>query len=311
MSIKERIQGLAATLRLPNVPSVWSNTLTGVIFATLIQGQGENTATPLVLLAILSATCLYFSGNLFNDWADLEWDREHRPERALPTGAFLPSQYLALGILMTLLGLTFAAFTSLTAMLVSATLVFFIILYTWGHKRTAWGVVPMALCRASLPILGFCACANNWQQSHWIFLSSAILFSYFTMLSLRARTESHPSSSASMSLLTGAGFLLPLLLVIGTPHAPITYTGGIIAISLSSLPYVVWTLMALTIFRKPIAGQISALLAGIPLLDALFLMPYLLLGHVITDHSMPYWLIVAWGPAFVAGRLLQRFIPAT
>ena len=302
-----KVRALAATLRLPNVPSVWSNTLTGVIFACMIQ-EGEGLI--MAPLALLCATCLYFAGNLFNDWADLSWDQEHRPERALPSGIYQPGQYLAFGMLLTLIALAFAAIASFMAMSVSAALALFIVAYTWSHKRTAWGVVPMALCRASLPLLGYCACSGGDNFSPWIFLPASLLFSYLIMLSLRARAESRPTNSALMPVLTGLGFLLPIVILVATPDSPALYHDGLMAITVASIPYVIWTLLALTLFRKPIPRQISALLAGIPLLDAMFLLPYLLLGHLYYEQSL-FWLVMAWLPAFVMGRLLQRYVPAT
>ena len=303
-----RTRALAASLRLPNLPSVWSNTLTGVIFACLIQDHGNLALAP---LALLTASCLYFAGNLFNDWADQAWDKEHRPERALPSGVFNPSQYLALGMLLCLIGLAAAAITSFTAMSVSAALTLFIVTYTWCHKRTALGVIPMALCRASLPLLGFSACAGSWHQAQWIVLPAGMLFCYLIMLSLRARAESKPNTSPLMTWLTGFGFLLPVAILATTPDSPITHMDGIKALFAATIPYGVWIALTLTIFRKPIPRQISALLAGIPLIDALFLTPYVLLGHADTNHPVAFWLLLAWAPAFITGRLLQRYVPAT
>ncbi len=316
MSKQGKVRALAATLRLPNVPSVWSNTLTGVVFACLI--HEDEGFLSFLALPLLIATCLYFAGNLLNDWADQKWDEKHRPERALPSGVYHPKTYLCLAISLIAVALVTAFLLNPWAIYVSLFLTGSILIYTWSHKRSAWGVVPMALCRASLPLLGFCStvnphafCSCSHNHSMWILLPAAMLFSYLIMLSLRARAESKPSNSAIMPLLTGMGFLLPIILLIATPHAPINFADGIKAITLAALPYTVWTLLALSAFRRPIPRQISALLAGIPLIDALFLMPYLLLGHVLMEHPLSFWLVMAWAPAFILGRLLQRYVPAT
>ena len=114
-----------------------------------------------------------------------------------------------------------------------------------------------------------------------------------------------------MPTLTGMGFLLPIIILVSTPDSPITYGDGIKALALAASPYAVWTLLALTAYRKPIPRQISALLAGIPLIDALFILSYVLLGHLQASTTLEFILIMAWVPAFILGRLLQRYVPAT
>ena len=41
------------------------------------------------------------------------------------------------------------------------------------------------------------------------------------------------------------------------------------------------------------------------------LIPYLLLGHILLAESGHLFIATAWAPAFVIGRLLQRYVPAT
>ena len=308
MSMQNRTLAMAASLRLPNLPSVWSNILTGVVIACHIQGHGDLAKLPLALIA---ASCLYFAGNLFNDVADMHWDRKHRPERALPSGLFAPSLYGFLGILLVAIALTCCSYASYPALLVGVFLTSSILLYTWLHKKTVWGIVPMALCRASLPILGYATCSRGWNHHFWVFLPAIILFIYLILLSLRARAESRPDSSRNLNSLTRCAFLLPALILIGTYYSSQWLFGGLIVNILSTLPYLAWTALALTIWRSPIPKQVSALLAGIPLVDAMVLLPYLLLGHLLGESNNQFMIALAWLPAFVLGRFLQRYVPAT
>lgn len=290
-----RIKALAASLRLPNLPSVLSNVLTGCLFAGF---EAEACG-----LALFTGTCLYLAGNLLNDWADRKWDEVHRCERALPSGLFTPRSYLQSGIILILLGWTAAALASPAALLISMLISGALILYTWSHKRSSWAVIPMGACRALLPILGYFAITSEGTLIKVpCYLAAPALMTYIVMLSLRARSES-TASSRRMSALCALGLFappLPLLIYSAYSH-PEHWIYSLVG----SLPYIIWISVSLTLLRSPVGRQVSALLAGIPLIDAMFIMPIaLFLGGF---HPI-LW---AWLLAFIAGRMLQRYVPAT
>ncbi len=308
MSEYGKARALAASLRLPNLPSVLCNVLTG----TLIAGFA-NPAHPAWAMCV--ATCLYFAGNLLNDWADLEWDRSKRPERALPRKLFHPLAYLATAFILITTALTISILLSAMAFAFTLAITISILLYTWSHKQHAWSVIFMALCRALLPLLGYHAIQHDPGADtpllNLCVLFAFMLFSYILMLSLRARSESsEPCRKTAMR--SSLGFLIPPLLAIvalgvakgSSDHSPIAILAGL-------LPFSIWTTLSLTRMRKPVSGQVSALLAGIPLVDAMLLIPWLIwlwLQHLHISHVI---LMSAWLPLFLAGRLLQRLVPAT
>ena len=309
--MNHRIRSFAATLRLPNLPSVLSNTLSGILLASVLYEPGDLST---LTLALIAACCLYASGNLFNDWADRSWDSIHRPERALPSGLFKPSLYLIGGVLLTLTAWAVAAMASPAAMLVSVTITTFVILYTWLHKRSAWSVIPMALCRALLPVLGFCAATTHWYRVEWLYVPSGMLFAYLIMLSLRARSESKAANGSKLTAITIIGFLVPPALLAtqwGQWGKSEFWMMGLGLSLIAAIPYLIWTRLAMTRFRFPVSSQVSALLAGIPLIDAMFLLPFMMLGHVFVNSPQCLILSWLWLPAFIAGRLLQRLVPAT
>lgn len=303
-----KTRALAASLRLPNLPSVWSNTLTGVAFACLIQ---DGDALNGVWLALVTASALYLAGNLLNDCFDIEWDRKNRPERALPRGLFTPCLYRLLAGLLVGIALTTATLTDPAAFLLAAALIVFILLYTWTHKRTAWSVVPMALCRSCLPLLGYFCCIGTSRASVWIFLPAVLLFVYLLLLSLRARSESRAGATGTTGTATGIALMVPPCILVAAYSSPQWWLEGVVVNGIATLPYLIWLTLTLTLFRRPIARQVSALLAGIPLIDAMILLPYLILGHILLAGSGHVLIATAWAPAFLFGRLLQRYVPAT
>jgi 4-hydroxybenzoate polyprenyltransferase len=89
-----KIHALLATVRIANVPSVVSNLGVGILLGSIHDGSEFSWPWALMMAAVL----FYVSGNFFNDWMDRDWDREKRPERALPRGMFSPKAYLMTAI---------------------------------------------------------------------------------------------------------------------------------------------------------------------------------------------------------------------
>jgi hypothetical protein len=91
-------------------------------------------------------------------------------------------------------------------------------------------------------------------------------------LSLAARHESLAEPPTGGLVLSRAMLLLPLaaLSCWWIPYAPLA--GG-----LALIPYAIWLGLALTLLRRPIPRLVSALLAGIPLVDLIAAVP---LAHV-------------------------------
>jgi len=299
-----KLYALLATARIANVPSVVSNLCVGVLLGSLETGGDFSWPWGLMIAALL----FYISGNFLNDWADREWDVQHRSERALPRGVFGSQFYLGFASAGIVVGLILAALHGWRAAGVSAVLVGFIVLYTKIHKQAAWSVIPMGLCRACLPVLGFVGVRGGMDGS-MLFPAAALLL-YIIALSLSARWESKaevPERKKLLSrlLLLGAGIvaaLLPMMVM------PLVGWVGMIA-------FFLWMLLCVTKYRSPVPAHVSALLAGIPLVDWVTLLPMALIWMQIerVEAFDPMFSIAVFLPpmAFVLGRMLQRVAPAT
>ena len=278
MSHASKWTTLLATIRTPNIPSVASNVLTGSILASI----AAPIQTPQAITAITSGILLYLAGNLLNDWHDRNWDALHRPERALPQKIFQPSSYLALAIAAIILGL--------------------ILIYTKSHKSSALAIIPMGLCRAFLPMLGYFACSDKAITPSLVLIAAALLI-HTCGLSLVARSESKPDRHPRRLFL----FAYPLAVATVCLAAHIKDTDSIIHLWPAALPYLLWTFLALFLLRRSAFTGVSMLLAGIPLVDWTFLIPYAL-GP---DASLPWLALYAPPIAFILGKTLQKIVPAT
>lgn len=299
-----KLHALLSTARIANVPSVVSNLGVGVLLGSI--GSGAEFSLPWMLM--IAAVLFYVAGNFFNDWQDRDWDVVNRPERALPRGMFSANAYLAAAVGGAVIGLGLTVVHGFGALLVAAVLVWLIWLYTKIHKKAVWSVIPMGLCRACLPVLGYVAMRGGIAGP--ALFPAVGLFVYIVSLSLSARWESKaelPDGKRLLSrgLLVAAGVvpaLLPLMVM------PMFGWIGMIA-------FFIWLGLCVTKYRAPVPAHVSALLAGIPLVDWVILLPMALiwrrLGRV--DTFDPMFLIAVFLPlaAFVLGRFLQRVAPAT
>ncbi len=295
-----RVTALLATARFANVPSVLGNVGLGVIL-----GGGQTSIAALMI----TGGCLYGCGGFLNDWADREWDRKRRPERALPSGLFSSASYLLVGVGIGMCALVMAALVSWQAFAVAAAICVCVVIYTWLHKKTAWSAIWMGLCRALLPLLGWAALVD-FNHLPAVILAGGSLFFHVVGISLMARRESlpHHAKGANFALWS---FVLASVLMLLCAH--LKFNIPIEIALLGALPYTFWTARSLSL-KTGISDQVAGLLAGIPLVDWMLLLPIWLSRDAgASDFSFlgsGWWL---WVPplAFLSGKLLQRCSPAT
>lgn len=309
MRFPSRIHALLATARIANVPSVVGNTWVGVVGAWIADDTAIVLAIPLAptLLLMMAGVLLYVSGNFLNDWMDRTWDAIHRPERALPGGLFRPGLYLGISVGTGLGGLTLAALTHPAAGWVALGILLAITLYTVWHKRSPWAVVPMGLCRALLPVMGAVGTAGTTGElPFWFALA---LFCHIAGLSLSARYESLTHPPPGISHLARSLFAMAA----GAAACAVWVSGMGAFWQFGVLPYGVWVLLSLTLWRKPVPVHVSRLLAGIPLVDWVVLLPIALLLSTTGAAMSPLAIACFTIPpvAFILALLLQRVAPAT
>ncbi len=318
MNRSGKLHALLSTARVANIPSVVSNVWLGVFLTwtlDLPNKDPDGVVIPWLMAGSLSLAgiCLYIAGNFLNDWMDREWDVKNRPERALPRGLFPPNVYLAAAASLTIAGIAVAVRVNWLAGLMATMIVACIVIYTIWHKRAPWTVVPMGLCRGFLPMmgaLGSLEIPDRLGDSVFIAIHSGILgsalFCHIVGLSLSARNESQNRPSNNI----GSIFVIAAALM----GLPFLFTGEYFLIGLAGVaPYGLWIWRCQTVSRKPIPRYVSALLAGIPLLDWVFLMPASWLIFQAGDAPLALTLAgLALPPlAFISALRLQRLAPAT
>jgi len=336
MSSPGKVRALLATLRIANAPSVVSNVFLGYMVGwDVTQGGWDASDTSRIhwnsgLLISLSSLLLYFSGNLANDWFDRKWDKTRRPERALPSGLFRARSYFAASVILAIAGVISAFLVKPACAICALAILTLIWIYTLIHKRSIWSVVPMGLCRSGLYVIGFLATwpglealENTGYDSGSVALHdfaligtlAAGLFSYIAGLSLSARYEGMEDGPEGPRVISKALILLSFPAMSCWFMHDHPYAGLI-----GMIPLAVWLSFCFSRFSKPIPCYVSALLAGIPLVDfiaacaialGLAWMPWV--KPYPNFDGLPHLALIMIVPlaAFATGRALQKLAPAT
>lgn len=308
-----RIHALLATARVANLPSVVVNVWLGVVMAWLV-GRGQPTVSwSEVVAAMLVGVSLYLAGNFFNDWMDRDWDARWRPERGLPSGWFKPQTYAWLAVVMAGAGIGMAMVITWQSVVVAMAIVGCVIVYTVWHKRCAWAVMVMGLCRAGLVWLGASAVTGFSQlAAHCLVVplatASFAILAYIAGLSWVARSESKMLEKPGIPALSAVWFLLSMVCMM----IPLWIIKSWQWVDLAGvLLYAIWLGCAFRL--RDGKHRVSMLLAGIPLVDGMFLMPFAvgMTCGLPTDWLMTVAFAVVPLMAFFAALLLQRLAPAT
>ncbi|HEX6141089.1 MAG TPA: UbiA family prenyltransferase [Geminicoccaceae bacterium] len=280
--------------RVSNLPTVWTNSLAGVVLA----GGAIDLRLPLLLLA---TSAFYVGGMWLNDAFDRAIDAEQRPERPIPSGEVGARTVfgtgfglLGLGLLLLVwIGFGFAAGTGIWPVLAGLGLAAAIVLYDAWHKSNPVSPLLMGLCRVLVYVTAGLAVVAALP---WPLVGGALaLLCHLIGLTYVAKQET----------LDEVGNLWPLLFLMAPPVYGAS-VGGFDSVSgtLLWLGFVAWLGFALVLLiqRRPgdVPRAVVSLIAGISLLD----------GLLIAAAGAPG---LAWfGPlGFLLTLVLQRWIAGT
>jgi 4-hydroxybenzoate polyprenyltransferase len=312
------LRALLATSRIANVPSV----MCSVWLMMLIFGYyPENERADKYYVICLAAAFLYIAGNFLNDWMDFVWDKEHRPERAIPSGLFSRITYLLIAIALFLSAYFLLWLEGSMEIAVAAMITILVVIYTLIHKKTPLAIWVMGSCRACLYLLGYIAVSyNRWDiysivdeidRNMIIFLLWPMLgmCCYIAGISLLARYESRKELEGKTKLIAVLLLFFPIfthtcgaMLSIIAKDLPFTSLLGVI-------PFALWTWHAVARKNISVSTRVSLLLAGIALVDGILYVVNLesLKGYEPHDLFLPGMPFIA----FFLALLLQKIAPAT
>lgn len=299
-SPKPRVSPWLLLGRVSNLPTVWSNTLVGIALASTTQAQsgvanGPPTNVEVLCLA-LALSLLYVGGMYLNDAFDRDFDREHRPERPIPSGVVSARAVFAVGFGMLATGIALSGAigfmrTGTPAAGISATaLAIVIVIYNLHHKGNPLSPVLMGLCRVLVYVTA--ALAIFPAYSPMLASASLALLGYLIGLTFIAKHETGGSIVRFWPL---APLFFPVVLGLSADgFAPK-------ALALVVLIHTALTLrLVLSPARRNVPKAVGQLIAGISLVDAI----------AIAATGLPELALLAIA-AFSLTRIFQRVVPGT
>jgi 4-hydroxybenzoate polyprenyltransferase len=272
--------------RVSNLPTVWSNCLAG----WWLGGGGNLGKLPLLFFGV---SALYTGGTFLNDAFDVEFDRQRRTSRPIPSGAISLAAVWRWSFAWLGLGALALAVLGKTTGVLTLALLACIVIYDTTHKAITASPWLLGLCRFWLYVIA--GSTGVWGVNGGPIWCGAALAIYVAGLSSVARRKSFRGPVPYWPLLLLAAPIF-LAMLINTGNARNDAM-------LLSLVFVLWVARcARTIFQPGevnVGRIVSGLLAGIVLVDWLAVSPQI-------PHTVSAVVFLA---LFGATLLLQRFVP--
>jgi 4-hydroxybenzoate polyprenyltransferase len=273
--------------RVSNLPTVWTN----VLGATVLAGGNWQSWRTSVMLAAMSL--FYIGGMYLNDYFDRAIDALERPERPIPAGEISAPGVAAVGFGMLAAGAALTAVAGFEAFIAGIVLAAVIVGYDIFHKNNPVAPVVMGLCRA----LVYCgaAIAAVGSLPTEVAIAALAVLAYVAGLTYAARQENlnRLDKLWPLAALSAPAVLtVPALLQGAVPAA-------VFAALVTCMAYAIY-LLALRPMPGAVSRAVGILIAGISLVDAVFL--------AREDAILPS-LLAAIG--FVTTLACQRYIAGT
>ena len=315
--MKSNLKSWLVLTRCSNLPTVWSNVISGWLLGMAAVIQTPTVIIPSALngtlfILLLGISLLYVAGMIFNDVFDYEWDCQNRPERPLPSGLISRSKAKWIGIIILLLGLALSAFSAGRFFKLTFLLTIFILWYDVAHKGNPLAPMVMGACRALLPMIGFIVATIDgiYAQPNIVYVYAVVLGIYTYALTWVAKYELTPTKNSYW--IERLLFLIPLPLIV---YYNYTYW------SLGALIfYVLWIIFSNRRHPTPsgISARVADRIAAFSLLDSivsgtilLMIAPFCGTEPMIQVKEVAWLAILAPPICFGMTLWLRKFIPST
>ncbi len=202
----------AQLVRLPNVFTAMADiVLAGAVTGASLDHFGS------FLCVLVSSSCFYMGGMVWNDWFDVAQDRKERPGRPIPSGRVTAGNAAMLGTILMFAGLVFAVIADVVdgrswgSTTIAIPLMACIFLYDGVLKRTWLAQYAMGACRFFNVLLGLTACGSPIPA--WGYALALAIGVYIVGVTWFARTEARASKQQTLltaALVMAAGLFLAL-----------------------------------------------------------------------------------------------------
>jgi len=133
------IKQYAALTRISNLPTCWTNVLTGAAIGSFAASK-PLAIVPAVLLSII-ISLFYMAGMALNDLIDLNIDRKERPGRPIASGMISPQSAFIFVTLLFISAIALVLIFFPHCIYFALFLIIMIVLYDVTHKRFSFSVI--------------------------------------------------------------------------------------------------------------------------------------------------------------------------
>lgn len=279
--------------RVSNLPTVWSNTLAGVVLAG-VSPFNWNLATLLLAMSLA-----YIGGMFLNDAFDRKIDAKERPERPIPSGHIKAAEVFAAGFTLLIGAIFFTALAAFSwggnvalATLVALFLCVAIVMYNAWHKNNPASPIIMGACRMLVYLSA--AFVATGTPNNVVYVGALVMLFYLIGLTYVAKQENFAEVRNLWPL---ACIAVPVLFGLYTSirHAQVW---PLLVLFVLWFAYCFYLVNKKT--RDSIPKAVVSMIAGISLLDAIFIASSSSLTITTTAIA-----------AFLLTLFLQRYISGT
>ncbi|MHC4074441.1 MAG: UbiA family prenyltransferase [Planctomycetota bacterium] len=211
------IKQYAELARISNLPTCWTNVLTGSVIGS-IAASSSLAILPVVFLSVI-ISLFYMAGMALNDLVDLKIDQQQGPSRPIASGRISPRAALVFIILLFAIAMSLLLICFPHCIYLGLLLAAMIILYDITHKRFSFSVAFMAACRALIYIVSAYAVFGVGTKEFRadIAIASAVLALYISFVTLIARSENKQQIDKRRWLSVAIMLLVPAPFAISLP----------------------------------------------------------------------------------------------
>ncbi|MEX2215760.1 MAG: UbiA family prenyltransferase [Phycisphaeraceae bacterium] len=270
-----RFRAWLELMRISNLPTVWTNVFVGFAIdrwpgnVGAIERGWRIEVWEVVALCI-AMSLIYIGGMAMNDVLDQDVDKLERPHRPIPSGRVSPFAAQRFVQICFILGVVITWWVRPTSTVLAGILVGTIALYNLLHKKHAWSVLLMGLCRGLLILMAPTRSEADPQRIGLLLIALPLAITLYTAgitIISRGETKDTIGPRKWLSLLMPVVvFIAPLLVL--QPRGVSNTTG------FPALVMLVWmTVPIIALLRSPPkpVKAILAWLSGMCLIDAYWL----------------------------------------
>lgn len=206
LTLKDRFPYLLI-IRPANIVTAMADILAG----TAISGLFFPSFWPSVLLLLLSTSCLYAGGIVFNDVFDADTDARERPERMIPSGRISIAQAMIYGLVLLGTGIVAAWLVGPVSAWIALGIALCALFYDRIMKHHGFiGPLFMGMCRAGNLLLGISLSIPVLNDWWWLgFLPLLFIFA----VTLTSRGENTGANRRAILVSMGLDTIILLFLL--------------------------------------------------------------------------------------------------